>query len=75
MIVIINIDDLIIFKSNIAIMELVKSNLKAEYIMKDIGELLDCLGVEFKGDHVACTITMSQIKFIEEVLKGFNREE
>ncbi len=31
--------------------------------------------MEFERDHANCTITMSQSKYIEEVLKRFNMEE
>jgi len=43
--------------------------------MSDLGELHYCLGVEVEIDRANRTITMSQSKYIEEVLKRFNIEE
>lgn len=52
-----------------------KAKLEKKYEMSDLGELHYCLGVEFIRDHGNKTITMSQIKYIEEILKRFNMEE
>jgi hypothetical protein len=73
--VIIYVDDLIILASNVTILKWLKSSFEDEFEMSDLGELHYCLGVEFKKDHVNRTITMSQSKYIEEVLKHFNMEE
>ena len=43
--------------------------------MSDLKELIYCLGVEFERDRKARTITMSQRKYIREVLKRFTMEE
>jgi len=75
LIVIIYVDDLIILASNVSILKWLKSRLEDEFDMSDLGELHYCLGVEFKRDRVNRTITMSQSKYIEEVLKRFNMEE
>jgi len=75
LIVIIYVDDLIILASNVNILKWLKSRLEDEFEMSDLGELHYCLGVEFERDRANHTITMSQRKYIEEVLKRFNMEE
>jgi hypothetical protein len=75
LIVIIYVDDLIILASNVSILKWLKSRLEDEFEMSDLGELHYCLGVEFERDRANRTITMSQSKYIEEVLKRFNMEE
>lgn len=74
-IVVLYVDDLILLASSMTKMLEVKAMLKEEYEMTDLGELSYCLGVEFKRDRAARTITMSQHKYLEEILKRFNIEE
>ncbi len=52
-----------------------QSKLEDEFEMSDLGELHYCLGMEFERDRANRTITMSQSKYTEEVLKRFNMEE
>jgi hypothetical protein len=75
LIIIIHVDDLIILARNVSILKWLKSRLEDEFEMSDLGDLHYCLGVEFERDRANCTITMSQSKYIEEVLKRFNMEE
>jgi hypothetical protein len=75
MLVLVYVDDLIILSSNMESMDALKSKLEAEYEMTDLGELHYCLGVEFVRDQAARTITMSQAKYMEEVLKRFGMED
>ena len=74
-IVIVYVDDLILLASGLTKMLEVKAMLKEEYEMTDLGELKYCLGVEFKRDRAARTITMCQRKYLEEILKRFSMEE
>jgi hypothetical protein len=73
--VIIYVDDLIILASNVSILKWLKSRLEDEFEMSDLGGLHYCFGVEFERNCANRTITMSQSKYIEEVLKCFNMEE
>jgi len=74
MIVIVYIDDLIIITKNMRKKEEVKAILKKEYDMSDLGELHYCIEEEFQRQWVACTITISQSKYIEKVLKHLNMD-
>jgi len=73
--VIINVDDLIILASHVSILKWLKSRLEDEFEMSHLGGLHYCFGVEFERDRANHTITMSQSKYMEEVLKHFNMEE
>ena len=75
MIVLVYVDDLIILSSNMKAMVVLKSKLEEEYEMTDLGELHYCLSVEFVRDRANRTITMSQGKYLEEVLKRFGMED
>src|SRR5579875_989961 len=75
MIVIIYVDDLIILASDNTVLGWLKSKLEMEFEMSDLGPLEFCLGVAFERNRSARTITMSQSKYIKEVLKRFNMEE
>jgi transposase InsO family protein len=75
LIVIIYVDDLIILASGDAVLGWLKAKLEKEFEMSDLGPLEFCLGVAFERNRSARTITMSQSKYIEEVLKRFNMED
>lgn len=67
------VDDLII-ASNASSMDNLKSMLKREFEMKDLGPINYCLGIEFKQNLKNNTITMSQQKYVTDVLKRFKME-
>lgn len=56
-------------------MEELKAKLKSEYDMKDLKELHYYLRVDFKRNRATRTITMSQTKYIEEVLERLNMRD
>ena len=73
--VIIYVDDIIILANRMSCMKALKAMLDSEYEMSDLGELHFCLGVEFVRDRAARTITMSQGKYVVDVLKRFGMED
>jgi len=68
------VDDLMIMTNTINKMNEVKAMLKSECDMSNFGELHYYFRTEFQQQWNPCTITMSQSKYIEEVLKQFNME-
>ena len=74
-IVIIYVNDLIILASLMNSMSALKAMLEKKYEMSDFGELHFCLGVEFVRDRAMRTITMSQGKYVLDVLKQFEMED
>uniref|UniRef100_A0A7I4AID5 DNA polymerase delta catalytic subunit n=2 Tax=Physcomitrium patens TaxID=3218 RepID=A0A7I4AID5_PHYPA len=75
LIVILYVDDLIILTNTMKMMDWLKVKLERDYEMSNLGELHYYLGVEFVRDCAKKTITMSQNKYIEEMLKRFKMEE
>ena len=75
MLVLVYVDDLIILSSNMESLATLKSKLEAEYEMTDLGKLHFFLGVEFTRYRDVRTITMSQGKYVEEVLEWFGMQD
>ena len=75
LIVIIYVDDLIILASDTTRMEAIKTTLKQQYEMSDLGELHFCLGVEFVRDRATRTIALSQRRYVEDVLERFGMQD
>lgn len=68
------VDDLIIATNNEEKWIELKSELSKSFEMKDLGQLNFCLGIEFRQDPITKEITMSQRKYIQNILKKFNME-
>lgn len=75
MIVIIYVDDLIILASLMSSMKALKALLEKVDEMSDVCELHLCSGVEFVRDWIMRTITMSQGKYVLDVLKRYGMED
>jgi hypothetical protein len=75
MLIAIYVDDLVIATNNVENMKMVKEALQSVFKMKDLGPIHYCLGIEIKQDLEANTITMSQKKYSEEILKRFGMED
>lgn len=75
LIVIVYADDLIILSNIMEKIDWLKIKLKKEYEMNNLKELYYYLGVEFEKDCNNKTITISQSKYIKEVLKQFKMED
>lgn len=74
LIVIIYVDDLIIFTSHIGMIKELKFRLEEEYDMSDLGELHFFLVVHIERNRTTRTITMHQRNYSEEVLERFGME-
>ena len=75
LVAILYVNDLIILASNVIQLKWLKSELKKEFEMSDLGKLHHCLKVEFEKNREAHTIIMNQKSYIEEILKRFNMEK
>ena len=71
MIVIIYIDDLLIWASNVDVINDLKSSLQSKFEMSDLAELHFFLGVHFERDRRSRTITIHQRSYIETILERF----
>jgi len=65
------VDDLIIAASSQRLIDTFKRELHSVYAMKDLGELKYCLGMEISRDRRKGTITLTQSKYINDVLTRF----
>lgn len=73
--IILYVDDLIVLASDVAKLRWLKSKLEKKFEMSDFRELHYYLGVEFEKNKEACTITMTQRRYINKILKRFHMEE
>ncbi|KAH0818354.1 hypothetical protein GEV33_004437 [Tenebrio molitor] len=73
-IVVIYVDDLMVASDNPKKLQRLKLELSKSFEMKDLGPLSFCLGIEFTQNVEKQTITMSQSKYIKEILSRFNME-
>ena len=65
------VDDILIATSSLTDIDRIKESLKNIFDMKDLGPIHYCLGIEFKQHVENGVITMSQKKYISEVLDRF----
>ncbi|GBL78726.1 Retrovirus-related Pol polyprotein from transposon TNT 1-94 [Araneus ventricosus] len=75
LIVIIYVDDLICCTNNVNLYLEFKNFLSNEFAIKDLRKLSFCLGIEFSQNVKNGQITMSQSKYIENVLEKFNMQD
>jgi hypothetical protein len=69
------VDDSIIISNSLDFLTSVKNDLSQKFEMTDNGELEYCLGIQVTRDRAARTITLSQGKYINEILTRFNMVE
>lgn len=69
------VDDLIVATNDAKMFASLKSELASNFEMKDLGKLSYCLGIEFNQNKEKRTISMSQPKYIRDVLKQFKMED
>ena len=74
-IVAVYVDDILIAASDSLSMDKIKTSLKGIFDMKDLGLIHYCLGIKFKQDLEKGVITMSQKKYIAEILDRFGMSD
>ena len=68
------IDDIIMFSSTLTAITTVKNQLRAEFEMKDLGELQYFLGMHVTRDRGSRTIHVDQTNYIQSVLARFDMQ-
>ena len=68
-IIVVWVDDLLLFASNKALMTRMKSELQSIFEITDLGEPTKIVGIEIDCDPVKNTITISQKQFLEMILQ------
>ncbi|XP_026674581.1 trypsin-1-like [Ceratina calcarata] len=72
---VIYVDDILLASKSIKELDKVKLSLKQEFEMTDMGPVKNILGINIKRDRHTGAITLSQEKYIEELIKKFNMQE
>lgn len=75
LIVAIYVDDILIFSNKEKLDEEVKTELKANFKMKDLGNASSILGIRIIRNTKFNTITIGQAGYVRRILKRFNMEE
>jgi hypothetical protein len=65
-------DDILLIRNDIPMLEATKSSLGKSFSMKDLGEVAYILGIKIYRDRLKRLIGLSQDTYIDKVLKRFN---
>jgi len=69
------VDDMVLFASSLEALEELKSILKSELDIKDIGEPKYFLGIEITRDRVNRTISLSQKNYVDTIVRRMNLQD
>src|SRR3982074_324538 len=68
-------DDLVLLSNNLFYLEEIKKTLGETFTMKDMGEISSYLGIGIKRDRKNRSISLNQLKYIEDILKKYGMED
>ncbi|CDO71000.1 hypothetical protein BN946_scf184844.g4 [Trametes cinnabarina] len=71
-IIVIHVDDCILVTNSRLLMEGLKAQLAQRYEIVNLGEARWLLGYEIRRDRSACTVSLSQVAYIDTMLSRFN---
>jgi hypothetical protein len=69
------VDDILLIRNDIPMMETVKSSLRKSFLMNDLGEAANILGIKIYRDRSKRLIGLSQDAYINKVLNQFNMQD
>jgi hypothetical protein len=69
------VDDLLLIRNNIPMIEAVKSSLRKSFWMKDLEETAYILGIKIYRDRSKRLIGLSQDAYIDKILNRFNMQD
>ena len=69
------VDDILLIRNDIPILQSVKTWLSQKFFMKDLGEVSYILGIKIYKDRFKRMLGLSQSRYTDLVLKRFNMEE
>ena len=72
LILLLYVDDMILASNNVEKLEEVKSKLKSEFELTDLGEPREFLGIKIEHDKENNIMRLSQSNYIDKILKRFN---
>ena len=68
------VDDILIFSDNIDMQTQEKASIGSRFKVEDLGKMHYILGMCVKQDHKSKTLSLSQPKYLEGILKRFNMD-
>jgi hypothetical protein len=69
------VDDILLIRNDIPMMEVVKSSLRKSFLMNDLGEVTHILGIKIYRDRSKRLIGLSQDAYIDKILNQFNMQD
>ena len=75
MFLVLYVDDILLIRNNILLMDDVKASLRKSFSMKDLGEASYILGIKIYRDRSKHLFGLSQSLYIDKVLNRFNMNE
>jgi hypothetical protein len=69
------VDEILLIRNDILMMEVVKSSLRKSFSMKDLGEAAYILGIKIYRDRSNRLIGLSQDAYIDKILNRFNMQD
>jgi hypothetical protein len=72
---VLHVDDILLIKNDIPMMEGVKFSLKKSFLMKDLGHVAYILGIKIYRDRSKRLIGLSQDAYINKILNRFNLQD
>jgi hypothetical protein len=73
--IVLYIDDILLIKNDILMMEVIKFSLRKSFSMKDLGEAMYILGIEIYRDRSNMLIELRQDAYIDKILNRFNMQD
>ena len=70
-----NVDDILLIRNDIPMLEAVKDSLRKGFSMKDLAEAAYILGTKIYRGRSKCLIGLNQSTYIDKVLKRFNMRD
>jgi hypothetical protein len=72
---ILSVDDILLIRNDIPMMEVIKSSLRKSFSMKDLGEVTYILDIKIYGDRSKRLIGLGQDAYIDKILNRFNMQD
>jgi hypothetical protein len=72
---VLSMDDILLIRNNISMMDAVKSSLRKSFLMKDLGEAAYILDIKIYRDRSKRLIGLSQDSYIDKILNRFNMQD
>jgi hypothetical protein len=69
------VDDILLIRNDISMMEAIKSSLKKSFLMKDLGDAAYILNIKIYRDRSKMLIGLSQDAYIDNILNRFNIQD